>query len=142
MSKNRKQSSSRVVRRTGSQGQNKRRLRFEPLEDRRLLVVGTFDIPAGVMPGSAYDGVADVGIATGALLSTGRHILTAAHVGAQNTGLGSGSSPKFSLLDAQGNPTSITKAGTIRKPPPTPRKPVITPTAAPLAMVTSQLRTG
>ncbi len=48
MSKNRKQSSSRVVRRGGSRGQNNRPLGFEPLEDRRLLasvIVGesTFD---------------------------------------------------------------------------------------------------
>lgn len=108
MSKNRKQSSSRVVRRGGSRGQNKRPLGFEPLEDRMLLVIGAFDIPVAIEPGSVYDGVADVANGTGALLSTGRHVLTAGHVGDQSTGPGSGSDSKFTILTPTGSRTIAT----------------------------------
>lgn len=68
-----------------------RDLRFESLEDRRLLVVGAFGIPLSVAPGEGYDGVVAMDFGgnstptilangcTGALLAGGRHILTAAH---------------------------------------------------------------
>lgn len=56
------------------------RLAIEKLEARLCPVLGAFDIPAIVQPGTGYDGVARVSNATGALLSTARHVLTAAHV--------------------------------------------------------------
>jgi hypothetical protein len=65
-----------------------RRLTVEALEDRRLLVVGANANPAGVATGAGFDGVVayDIGNTafsfagcTGSLLTTGRHILTAAH---------------------------------------------------------------
>jgi len=65
-------------------------LRMEKLEDRKLLVVGAFanapEVHLGeTVQGVALDGVARVrvpsgGDATGALLSSGQHVLTAAHV--------------------------------------------------------------
>ncbi len=64
-------------------------LAVEPLEDRRVPVVGAFSIPAPISPitleGSRLDGVVKVGtatlgdICTGSLLHSGRHVLTAAH---------------------------------------------------------------
>jgi hypothetical protein len=56
-----------------------RYLSGECLEQRTLLVIGAFDIPL-LEAGSGYDGVARINRGTGALLSTGRHVLTAAHV--------------------------------------------------------------
>jgi len=59
-------------------------LSFETLENRTTPVVGKFDLPAIVQPGTGYDGVVQVstagGLGTGTLLQSGRHILTAAHV--------------------------------------------------------------
>jgi len=65
-------------------------LRMEKLEERKLLVVGAFanapEVHLGeTVQGVALDGVARVrnpsgGDATGALLSSGQHVLTAAHV--------------------------------------------------------------
>ena len=62
----------------------RRSLILESLERRDLLVVGAFDLPPLVAPGNGYDGVVLLtvptgGICTGSLLSSGRHILTAAH---------------------------------------------------------------
>ncbi|MGD9647493.1 MAG: hypothetical protein AB7U73_17395, partial [Pirellulales bacterium] len=65
-------------------------LRCERLEDRRLLVVGAFEVAPIVNPGGGFDGVVALDFSsvstnttlhadfTGALLSTGRHILTTA----------------------------------------------------------------
>lgn len=73
-------------------GPRARRARFEPLEDRTLLVVGAFDIPAVVGTANGFDGVVAIDLGnsstatslqangTGALLWTGRHILTAGHI--------------------------------------------------------------
>lgn len=52
----------------------------EMLEDRACPVIGAYDIPGPIGVGEGYDGVARINNATGALLSTGRHLLTAAHV--------------------------------------------------------------
>jgi hypothetical protein len=67
----------------------KAHLGLEALETRLAPVVGSFAIPPEVAPGTGYDGVVRLevldhddnidGIGTGTLLSTGRHILTAAH---------------------------------------------------------------
>jgi len=81
---------------------------IEILENRITPVLGAFDIPIAIEPGSVYDGVVDVGVATGALLSTGRHVLTAGHVGDQGTGLGSGSASKFTILTPTGSRTIAT----------------------------------
>src|SRR5688572_14270771 len=65
-----------------------RRLLLEPLEERRLMVVGANAIPTPVLTGAGFDGVVayDIGTSifaqsgcTGTLLTTGLHILTAAH---------------------------------------------------------------
>lgn len=48
-----------------------------------MFIIGAFDIPAEIDPASAYDGVVlmtEVLGGGGALLSTGRHVVTAAHV--------------------------------------------------------------
>ncbi len=71
------------------------RLESQVLEDRRLLVVGAFDVPPGLAPssfingGDNFDGVVDINLGcTGSLVDRsqfdgqdvgGRHILTAAH---------------------------------------------------------------
>src|SRR5262245_31046000 len=55
-------------------------LGVEWLERRDVPVVGMFATPPPVAPGTGYDGVVQVGGGSGALLSTGRDILTAAHV--------------------------------------------------------------
>src|SRR5262245_21915463 len=80
---------------------SRRTLRVESLGDRITPVLGAYDIPAEVLPGSSYDAVASVGLATGSMLSTHRHILTVAHVGAQDN---VGSSPTFKLS----GPKSVT----------------------------------
>lgn len=81
----------RQSRRTAARRLLERDLRFESLEDRRLMVVGAFGIPLSVAPGEGYDGVVAMDFGgsstptilangcTGALLAGGRHILTAAH---------------------------------------------------------------
>ena len=56
---------------------------IETLEERDLLVIGAFDI-LELDLGASYDGVARINRGTGALLSTGRHVLTAAHVSFPN----------------------------------------------------------
>lgn len=84
-----------------------RRGAIEGLEDRITPVVGAFDVPAAISTGWGYDGVARVGLATGTLLNTARHILTAAHVGDQGTGLGSGDPARFRVLDANFDAKSI-----------------------------------
>src|SRR5690242_14172263 len=60
-------------------------LGVELLESREMPVVGMFATPPPVAPGTGFDGVVKVsavggGFGSGALLSTGRDILTAAHV--------------------------------------------------------------
>jgi len=60
-------------------------LRFDHLESRITPVVGAFSDAAQVSPGSGLDGVVYLTdgstlTATGSLLSSGRHVLTAAHV--------------------------------------------------------------
>lgn len=65
-----------------------RKLRFEALENRRLLVVGGVEPPILTQP-DGFEGVAELSLqkhgasspelCTGTLLTTGRHILTAAH---------------------------------------------------------------
>ena len=51
----------------------------EQLENRQLLAVGAYDIPDEIAMEIGFDGVVRVNNATGALLHTGQHILTAAH---------------------------------------------------------------
>jgi Ca2+-binding RTX toxin-like protein len=52
-------------------------LALERLDERLLFVAGGFEV---VDPGEGYDGVVSInGGCTGALISTGRHVLTAAH---------------------------------------------------------------
>ena len=62
----------------------RRLLRLEPLETRRTPVVGAFADAPAVAAGSVFDGVVQVhvadGVGTGALLYSGRHVLTAAHL--------------------------------------------------------------
>ncbi|WP_161602531.1 trypsin-like serine protease [Tautonia marina] len=78
------------VRRAGLRGSARRHLaeegrkrRFftslERLEDRVTPVIGAIGVPPQVLPGSGFDGIANLGGCTGSLLPTGRHILTAAH---------------------------------------------------------------
>jgi hypothetical protein len=55
------------------------RLEVERMEDRLAPVVGAYT-PLPAVPASAFDGVVQVNGGTGSLLSSGRHILTAAHV--------------------------------------------------------------
>ncbi len=67
------------------------RLCVEPLECRITPVIGKFDLAPVVEPGAGFDGVIQVttpdgGSGTGSLLATGRHILTAAHVVANDAG--------------------------------------------------------
>lgn len=67
------------------------RLRIEQLENRELPVVGPLQIPTALQPGQGYDGVVRLddssgGIASGSLLYTGRHLLTAAHVVTDDSG--------------------------------------------------------
>ncbi|VTR97448.1 FG-GAP-like repeat-containing protein [Tuwongella immobilis] len=68
-----------------------RQLAVSRLEDRVTPVVGAFDVPALVGDDVAYQGIIQFGdtpqasSATGALLTTGRHILTAAHTVDSNT---------------------------------------------------------
>ena len=56
-----------------------RNLQFEPLEDRRLLVIGAFAFASAVPRGDDFDGVVRLPGCTGSLMQTGTHILTAAH---------------------------------------------------------------
>jgi Ca2+-binding RTX toxin-like protein len=69
---------------TQAKASRQTRLAVHQLEDRFMPVVGAFAIPDPILPGAGFDGVVQVGTATGSgsgsLLSTGRHILTAAHV--------------------------------------------------------------
>src|SRR5262245_11727752 len=67
------------VRPTSRQGRVAR-LVLEELADRIAPVVGAFAIPPAVAPGTGFDGVVLLSVGcTGSLLSTGQHILTAAH---------------------------------------------------------------
>ena len=72
---------------------------FEGLEDRRLLVIGAFDIPVPILAGEGFDFVAKFNNATGALLSSARHLLTAAHTGLP----GSAAAAKFVVLGPNGD---------------------------------------
>lgn len=79
---------------------------IEQLEDRVLLVIGAFDVPAAVGVGEGYDGIAQLGLATGTLLSTHRHVLTAAHVASQ----GSTANSRF-VVEGPNGPVSISTPG-------------------------------
>jgi hypothetical protein len=82
---------SKKARRSAFRDRLPRNMRVEALEHRHLLVVGAFEMAALVTPGNGFDGVVSVqsssGVpgapfnpfCTGSLLTTGRHILTAAH---------------------------------------------------------------
>lgn len=63
----------------------------EQLETRIVPVVGAFSIPPPVNPGTGFDGVAMLNSAvagcTGTLMSSGRHVLTAAHCLTDDNGL-------------------------------------------------------
>jgi hypothetical protein len=72
---------------------------FEELEVRITPVIGAFDIPGPIQAGEGYDGVARFNRATGALLSSARHLLTAAHTGSQ----GSSAAAIFSVPGANGS---------------------------------------
>lgn len=56
-------------------------LRLDQLEDRMVPIVGAFSVPNPIGAGAGWDGVVELwnGGCTGSLLSSGRHILTAAH---------------------------------------------------------------
>jgi hypothetical protein len=75
----------------------RRKLEIQTLEERATPVVGAWDIPTPIGPGAGFDGVARIANGSGALLNTARHMLTAGHVGTQDTGPGSGSSAKFDM---------------------------------------------
>ena len=76
-----------------------RAMRVELLEDRRLLIVGAFEVAPIVAPGTGFDGVVAIDFSltsdamtissgcTGSLLTTGRHILTAAHCVTDGSGV-------------------------------------------------------
>ncbi|HEX3146693.1 MAG TPA: hypothetical protein VHR66_01240 [Gemmataceae bacterium] len=83
---------------------NRRNLKVEALGDRITPVLGAFDIPAPVAPGSGYDGVASLWLGTASLLNDHRHILTAAHVGYDFDTQAFGS-PNFSVKTAVGDKT-------------------------------------
>jgi hypothetical protein len=59
--------------------QRRAEIGVESLEERWAPVVGAFSVPPPLGPADGYYGVVNVGGCSGALLSTGRHILTAAH---------------------------------------------------------------
>src|SRR5687767_4536813 len=84
----------------------RRPLCIEPLTDRITPVLGAYDIPAEVLPGTQYDAVAALAAGTGSMLSTHRHVLTVAHVGAQDD---VGSSPKFKLTPTKSVTTPALK---------------------------------
>ncbi len=88
-------------------------LGVEWLEQREMPVVGMFATPPAVAPGTGFDGVVKltmpvpgspglVGQGSGALLSTGRHILTAAHV-VDGDGDGVADNPVTVLFQMPGN---------------------------------------
>src|SRR5262245_49275491 len=57
-----------------------RRFEVESLEERWAPVIGALAIPTPVAPGTGFDGVVQLSQGcTGSLLTSGRHILTAAH---------------------------------------------------------------
>lgn len=66
-----------------SHHQAKSNLNLESLEKREMFIVGAFGLPAVAGIGTGFDGVVELsgpaGGCTGSLLSSGRHILTAAH---------------------------------------------------------------
>jgi hypothetical protein len=70
--------------------EEQRRCRVEQLEERMLLVVGATAIPEPIPAGIGYDGVVQIQYAqkscSGSLLSSGRHVLTAAHCLTNNQG--------------------------------------------------------
>ena len=100
---------------------SRRRLAMEPLEDRRLLVIGAFNPAPETGRGTGFDGVVGLDLdgnstptsidseCSGTLLNSGRHILTASHCEVTT-----GDSVIFDSLDsAPGNvilmqPTTVT----------------------------------
>jgi hypothetical protein len=89
--------------RNANRGRQRRKWHLEALEDRVNPVLGAYDLPALVAPTGAYTGVVRLNAATGTLLSTGRHLVTAAHVVGSNPN----SNVTFEILDTQGNPKTI-----------------------------------
>ncbi len=77
----------------------KSRLQLELLEERRVFVLGAFEIPPAVFPGNGFDGVVAIDFSgrstdtilssgcTGSLMTSGRHILSAAHCFTDDTGV-------------------------------------------------------
>lgn len=84
-------------------GRTKRKWHLETLEARVNPVLGAYDLPALVALPSAYTGVVRLNAATGTLLGTGRHLVTAAHV----LGTNPNSNVTFEIVDGQGNPKTI-----------------------------------
>jgi hypothetical protein len=81
-----KSQASRRGRRASPKHSRSRPPALEQLESREAPVVGAFAVPGAVARGGPYDGVVRLSVpggtafnCTGSLLSTGRHILTAAH---------------------------------------------------------------
>ena len=58
---------------------NTKSLEYGTLEERRLLIVGFAAPAAEVLPGGNFDGVVFTNGCTGALLTSGSHVITAAH---------------------------------------------------------------
>jgi hypothetical protein len=88
------------------------RLDVEALEDRLMPVVGAFALPPDIAPGTGFDGIVrvrgrvDNALGTGSLLSTGRDILTAAHV-VDSEGQGGADRPATVTFDLPGPNGSI-----------------------------------
>jgi len=94
------------------------RLAVTPLEARITPVLGAFEPAPRVEPGTGFDGVVQLlvgdGTGTGALLWTGRHILTAAHVVTNSQGIPD--QPVTVYFDLLGQPRVplVVPAGNIR----------------------------
>jgi hypothetical protein len=86
----------------------------EPLESRIAPVLGAFAPAPIVEPGTGFDGVVEVGLGSGSLLYTGRHVLTAAHVVADDAGRVEGPvAVAFDLPNAPGRIIMVVPAGNI-----------------------------
>src|SRR5688500_6963702 len=93
MSNIRRRTSSQILRRSGLQRRNKRPLRFEPLEQRAMLIVGAVGL-APPTPLDEFTGVVHLAgdaasfptapRCSATLLESGRHLLTAGHCVVQN----------------------------------------------------------
>jgi hypothetical protein len=87
-----------VGRRSSAVARRSRQFAIEFLEERVTPVLGAFDIPGPILAGEGFDGVARFNLASGALLSTARHLLTAAHTGSA----GSTAASRFTVLGPNG----------------------------------------